>query len=264
MSLLSTLALMLLPALRPKPPQEKLSDELVETRIRLAELEVENAGLRNENAELKEDLSRARHEREALVYELEREWRGRGQMQRQIEKRPGHAGLAGDAADAAIRPGKAEPAPGADGPAVADVPSVAAGPAVAAGLWGPNAERRLARLHLRARPRGCPWRALRSLRPDKFILDGKTPVEEPDLLRWAFWMETADRSLKLTIQERVRVSTNFLGLDQNFGHDPPLLFETMTFIDGEGWTDLVRYSTWDEAEAGHAEAVRRAISKAYV
>jgi hypothetical protein len=101
------------------------------------------------------------------------------------------------------------------------------------------------------------------LRPDKFILDGKTPVEEPDLETWALWFETADRSVKLTIQERVRVSTVFLGLDHNFGGGPPLLFETMTFIDGKG-DDEVRYSTWDEAEAGHADAVRRAISKAYV
>jgi hypothetical protein len=77
MSLLSTLALVLLPAFRPKPLQERLSDELVETRIRLAELEVENAWLKRESAELMDDLGQARHEREALRVEVERLWRTR-------------------------------------------------------------------------------------------------------------------------------------------------------------------------------------------
>jgi hypothetical protein len=77
MSLLSTLALVLLPALRPKPPQERLSDELLDTRIRLAELEVDNAWLRRENDELRDDLSQARSERDAVRDEIERLWRAR-------------------------------------------------------------------------------------------------------------------------------------------------------------------------------------------
>ena len=48
----------------------------------------------------------------------------------------------------------------------------------------------------------------------------------------------------------------FLGLDHSFGGGAPLLFETMVFggpLDGE----QERYSTWNEAEAGHKLMVER-------
>jgi hypothetical protein len=51
------------------------------------------------------------------------------------------------------------------------------------------------------------------------------------------------------------VSTVFLGLDHNWGGGPPLVFETMLFTDDERDQSLWRYSTWDEAVAGHAEVV---------
>lgn len=59
-----------------------------------------------------------------------------------------------------------------------------------------------------------------------------------------------------------RVSTVFLGLDhRHFGEGPPVLFETMVF-GGEGWSEesCDRYSTWQEAEAGHARAVASLMS----
>jgi hypothetical protein len=93
------------------------------------------------------------------------------------------------------------------------------------------------------------------LRPDKYILVGHEPVAEPDLIRWARWMEDADRHVKLSIQGDVRVSTVFLGLDHNFSdHGPPLLFETMAFV-GHDDVGQERYATWAEAEAGHARRV---------
>ena len=56
----------------------------------------------------------------------------------------------------------------------------------------------------------------------------------------------------------VHVSTVFLGLDHGYGDGPPVVFETMTFdhrtparIDEWCW----RYSTLDEAEAGHRRIV---------
>jgi len=66
----------------------------------------------------------------------------------------------------------------------------------------------------------------------RFILEGHEPVEEPDLVTWAMWMETADRCVKHTEQGDVRVSTVFLGLDHNFGDlfGLPILFETMAFV----------------------------------
>lgn len=89
--------------------------------------------------------------------------------------------------------------------------------------------------------------------------DGVTPVPEPDLLKWAMRFEATQRVALTRLPFRGRVSTVFLGLDHSFGHGPPLLFETMTFLGrGEmnGYCD--RYSTWDEAEAGHARIVARA------
>ena len=41
----------------------------------------------------------------------------------------------------------------------------------------------------------------------------------------------------------------FLGLDHSWG-GKPLLFETMVFRNRSG-EEMDRYSTWDEAEAGH-------------
>ena len=53
------------------------------------------------------------------------------------------------------------------------------------------------------------------------------------------------------------VSTVFLGLDHQFGRGgPPMLFETMIFgdpLDGE----MLRCSTWEQAETQHAAMVER-------
>jgi|SRR3954469_11582606 hypothetical protein len=51
-----------------------------------------------------------------------------------------------------------------------------------------------------------------------------------------------------------RVSTVFLGLDHGYGDGPPLIFETMIF-GGQHDAYQERYSTWQEAEAGHKRAV---------
>jgi len=92
---------------------------------------------------------------------------------------------------------------------------------------------------------------------DNYILKGKTPVECEDILEWGQWIETANRRVAFTVVGTFRVSTVFLGLDHNF-HDngPPQLFESMAFSSG-GWTDEImdRYSTWEEAERGHADMV---------
>lgn len=54
----------------------------------------------------------------------------------------------------------------------------------------------------------------------------------------------------------VTISTVFLGLDHNFNDfGPPLLFETMIF-GGEHNDYQERCSTWEQAEAMHAQAVK--------
>lgn len=93
----------------------------------------------------------------------------------------------------------------------------------------------------------------------KYILEGHEPVACTDLITWAQWFETADRTVVRTIvneAKRVGVSTVFLGLDHNFGEEgAPVLFESLVIggaLDGH----MRRYCTWDEAEKGHAELCR--------
>lgn len=99
---------------------------------------------------------------------------------------------------------------------------------------------------------------------DKYILDDDGhPILEPDLFKWAAWLEAADRKLALDRftagTGMVTVSTVFLGLDHNFaaGLGPsyaPILYETMIFggrHDGDTW----RYSTREDALSGHRVAV---------
>lgn len=92
----------------------------------------------------------------------------------------------------------------------------------------------------------------------KYILVGHKPKLEPDLLKWAEWFANGDaRRVAHDVVGAVRVSTVFLGLDHQFGNGPPLLFETMTFGPNDDGQEEHRYSTWDEAEAGHAAIVER-------
>lgn len=84
---------------------------------------------------------------------------------------------------------------------------------------------------------------------DKYILDGHKAVPAT-LMEWAKWYETADRTVAKTQIGDVNVSTVFLGLDHSFGYGPPQLFETMAF-GGELDQEQERYSTWDQAIAGH-------------
>jgi hypothetical protein len=90
---------------------------------------------------------------------------------------------------------------------------------------------------------------------EQFILDGKTPVLEPDHTKASRWMiENRD---KLVIARTnlldAYVSTVFLGLNHNLGPGPPLLFETLV-IDGPHDGYRRRCSTWAQAEAQHRAA----------
>lgn len=108
---------------------------------------------------------------------------------------------------------------------------------------------------------------------DKAILVDRKVVPA-ELMEWAEWMETnkyrsratSGRSYSAPEEDPTRVahdrigdsdiSTVFLGLNHSFGMGPDLWFETMVFggeLDGE----QDRYTTWDEAVAGHAEMVSR-------
>ena len=90
-----------------------------------------------------------------------------------------------------------------------------------------------------------------------YKLDGKNAVPCNDVLKWCRWFEECkDRHVADITLNNVRISTVFLGIDHAFGGALPLLFETMVFggpLDGE----QERYSTWEQAERGHAEMVYR-------
>jgi hypothetical protein len=103
-----------------------------------------------------------------------------------------------------------------------------------------------------------------------YILDGHTPVPVEDTLDWARWFENNDkRRVANTSVNGWNVSTVFLGLDQSHGFSGrPILFETMIFSETEKVKAMGkmfrksmenychRYATWDEAIAGHEEAVK--------
>lgn len=84
-----------------------------------------------------------------------------------------------------------------------------------------------------------------------FKLRGKMTVP-CSMLECAEFLETPfeNRVVAKTQIAGAEVSTVFLGIDHNFHPDgPPLVFGFD--LDGE----TRRYSTWEEAEAGHAEIV---------
>ena len=94
---------------------------------------------------------------------------------------------------------------------------------------------------------------------DTYILDGHEPVP-CDIETWGRWFKGADRHVAETMQGDVRVSTVFLGLDHGFGGRREL-FETMLFVNGAD-QGVERYSTWDEAEAGHKRWVAQTFRPA--
>lgn len=87
-----------------------------------------------------------------------------------------------------------------------------------------------------------------------YILDGHTPVPCDDFAVLGRMYRDQDRHVALTeLDGGITVSTVFLGIDHQWGNGPPLLFETMVFGTDDDMTE--RYSTWDEAQAGHDAVV---------
>jgi hypothetical protein len=97
--------------------------------------------------------------------------------------------------------------------------------------------------------------------PTYWVLDDeRRPVQVQSLVAWARWFQTADHHVAVTQVGDITVATVFLGIDHRVaGRGPPLLFETVCFSDGETveGAPFRRYVSWDDAEAGHATAVRR-------
>lgn len=92
----------------------------------------------------------------------------------------------------------------------------------------------------------------------KYILKGKEVVEA-SLEEWGKFLSKPEKIVKQeTLPNGLRVSTVFLGMDYNCGEGEPLLFETMVFPpDSYSDKHCQRYSTYEEAEKGHQEMVKK-------
>jgi hypothetical protein len=93
-----------------------------------------------------------------------------------------------------------------------------------------------------------------------YVLDGKTAKPVADVIEWGKHFYRDNRRVAEDDTDKGRVSTVFLGLDHAFGSGPPEIFETMVFggdLDGE----MERYSTWEQAEAGHKAMVAKLKEK---
>lgn len=93
----------------------------------------------------------------------------------------------------------------------------------------------------------------------QYILDeNNNPKEVHSILEWAAWMQTANRIVQQdTIQNDIKISTIFLGLDHSFGGDIPILWETMIF-GGKQDQYQERYASLEEAKKGHQIALELA------
>ena len=92
-----------------------------------------------------------------------------------------------------------------------------------------------------------------------YDLRGKTPVllsfeqhiEYLKAGKGCFWKKVADSYI-----HDIHISTVYLGLNHRYDAGPPLLYETMIF-GGPLDQEQFRYTSWQEAEQGHQEAVDR-------
>ncbi|WP_099071278.1 hypothetical protein [Nostoc linckia] len=94
-----------------------------------------------------------------------------------------------------------------------------------------------------------------------YILDeNKQPIKPESLEQWSNWRKNENNiQVALDTFSWGRVSTIFLGKDySNFPNQEPQLFETMVF-GGEYSGKFWRYSTWEQAVAGHQEVCMIAI-----
>ena len=93
-----------------------------------------------------------------------------------------------------------------------------------------------------------------------YILCDGDVIEEPDYTKWSAWFESTYKGVELIAESRLggsTVSTRFLALSMMLDQDsPPMVFETT--VDG-GWLDnqRERFSSLEEATAGHENWVRR-------
>lgn len=85
-----------------------------------------------------------------------------------------------------------------------------------------------------------------------YTLEGHTPVPCDDFMTWAMLYEDRGRVVQQDQIGEYWISTVFLGMNTRLWGGPPVLFESMVFLGEKSTGADQRYSTWDEAVAGHA------------
>jgi hypothetical protein len=98
-----------------------------------------------------------------------------------------------------------------------------------------------------------------------YVLDGNNFPQPACIVRWVRFMQGRTNQLAHDMVGDIVVSTVFLGSDHNWtGRGPPVLFETMAFAATGEPLEQWRYTSWDDAQAGHATAVRRLAHAGHV
>lgn len=88
-----------------------------------------------------------------------------------------------------------------------------------------------------------------------YVLKDGQVVATENLIEWGEFMESGERVVAKTDIGLVHISTMFLGLDHSMGGSPLILWKSLVF--GGAHDGLMkRYSTREEAQAGHHEIVR--------
>jgi hypothetical protein len=96
-----------------------------------------------------------------------------------------------------------------------------------------------------------------------YRLVDKKPVPCKTGLEWAEWYEAAavseERIVARDELDGLLISTIFIGIDPGAGDsdEPPLLFETMTFVNGKATGIAIRSATWEDAEDRHRSMIRQ-------
>lgn len=88
---------------------------------------------------------------------------------------------------------------------------------------------------------------------DNYILDEQdNPVIEPDLLKWATWLQKTDRHVGNTHLGNIDISTVFLAsphISKDLDNDNIMLYETMVFADDATLQRLMELSETDDRSA---------------
>lgn len=91
-----------------------------------------------------------------------------------------------------------------------------------------------------------------------YLLIDKIAIPHHNLLEWACAMEQTNKRIAETYVGNLRVSTIFVGFNMAMSPErPPDIFETIIFKNESNMIEF-RYSTYEEAEVGHALAVKKA------